>query len=142
MTLQILLFLESLGTGELLLILVFVLFFFGSKKIPELARGLGKGMREMNDAVRGIREEITSHTSFDEERKMVEGRPPCVVRLVGYDNAKVAHHLLRKGAVANATSERLYGGNDKRLFPLKAASPDQPNISLPDRKSTRLNSSH
>ncbi|MFM7902051.1 MAG: twin-arginine translocase TatA/TatE family subunit, partial [Bacteroidota bacterium] len=48
-----LLFLESIGTGELLVILLFVLMFFGSKKIPELARGLGKGMREMNDAMRG-----------------------------------------------------------------------------------------
>lgn len=52
------LFLESLGGGELLLILVFVLIFFGSKNIPSLARGLGKGIREMKDAMNGVQNEI------------------------------------------------------------------------------------
>jgi sec-independent protein translocase protein TatA len=36
----------NLGGGEILLILVFVLIFFGPKKIPEIAQGLGKGIRE------------------------------------------------------------------------------------------------
>ena len=41
-----------------MLILFFVLIFFGSKKIPELARGLGKGIREFKDASAGIKREI------------------------------------------------------------------------------------
>ena len=68
----VLLFLESIGTGELLLILLFVLFFFGSKKIPELARGLGKGMREMKDAMQGIQNDIRDGVNLEEEKKMVE----------------------------------------------------------------------
>jgi len=68
----IILFLESIGTGELILILLFVLFFFGSKKIPELARGLGKGMREMNDAVQGIQKDIRDGVDLNEEKKMIE----------------------------------------------------------------------
>lgn len=68
----ILLFLESLGTGELIVILLFVLFFFGSKKIPELARGLGKGMREMKDAVQGIEREIKEGVDLETEKKMIE----------------------------------------------------------------------
>ena len=48
----------DIGGGELFLIMMFVLVFFGSKKIPELARGLGKGMREFKDASAGIRREI------------------------------------------------------------------------------------
>jgi sec-independent protein translocase protein TatA len=56
--LGILLFLESLGGGELLLIMVFILIFFGSKSIPGLARGLGKGIREMKDAMNGVQQEI------------------------------------------------------------------------------------
>jgi sec-independent protein translocase protein TatA len=68
----ILLFLESLGTGELIVILLFVLFFFGSKKIPELARGLGKGMREMKDAVQGIEREIKEGADLEAEKKMIE----------------------------------------------------------------------
>lgn len=53
-----LLFLNSLGGGELMLILLVVLLFFGANKIPELARGLGKGIREFKDAADGIQREI------------------------------------------------------------------------------------
>jgi sec-independent protein translocase protein TatA len=52
------LFLESLGGGELLVILLFVLLFFGSKNIPNLARGLGRGIREFKDAMNGVQSEI------------------------------------------------------------------------------------
>lgn len=58
MQIGILLFLESLGGGELVLILLFVLMFFGSKNIPSLARGLGKGIREVKDAMSGVQSEI------------------------------------------------------------------------------------
>lgn len=54
----ILLFLESLGGGEVILILIFILMFFGSKNIPGLARGLGKGIREVKDAMSGVQSEI------------------------------------------------------------------------------------
>jgi sec-independent protein translocase protein TatA len=54
----IILFLESLGGGELMVIMLFVLLFFGSKKIPDLARGLGKGMREFKTAMNGVQDEI------------------------------------------------------------------------------------
>jgi TatA/E family protein of Tat protein translocase len=54
----VILFLESLGGGELLVIMLFILIFFGSGKIPELARGLGKGMREIKDAMNGVQSEI------------------------------------------------------------------------------------
>ncbi|WP_078014325.1 twin-arginine translocase TatA/TatE family subunit [Hymenobacter sp. CRA2] len=53
-----LLFLGDLGGGEILLIMVVILIFFGANKIPELARGLGKGIREFKDASREIRSEI------------------------------------------------------------------------------------
>ncbi len=58
MIVAIILFLESLGGGELLVILLFVLLFFGSKNIPGLARGLGKGIREFKDAMNGVQSEI------------------------------------------------------------------------------------
>ncbi|WP_349315091.1 twin-arginine translocase TatA/TatE family subunit [Chitinophaga sp. MM2321] len=44
--------------SELLLIAVVVLLLFGGKKIPELMRGLGKGIREFNDAKNNVRQEI------------------------------------------------------------------------------------
>lgn len=43
-----------LGTPEIILIVVALLLLFGGKKIPELMRGLGKGMREFKDASKGV----------------------------------------------------------------------------------------
>ncbi|MFL5774258.1 MAG: twin-arginine translocase TatA/TatE family subunit [Flavisolibacter sp.] len=47
-----------LGFNEILIILVIVLLLFGGKKIPELMRGLGRGIREFNDAKTNVRKEI------------------------------------------------------------------------------------
>lgn len=48
----------SLGWNEILLILLVILLLFGGRKIPELMRGLGKGIREFNDAKSNVRREI------------------------------------------------------------------------------------
>jgi sec-independent protein translocase protein TatA len=48
----------SFGATELMLILLVVLIFFGAKKIPELAQGLGKGIREFKKASKDIEEGI------------------------------------------------------------------------------------
>lgn len=53
-----LLFLGSLGGGEIAIIIFVLLLMFGGKKIPELARGLGKGIREFKDATKGVKDEI------------------------------------------------------------------------------------
>jgi sec-independent protein translocase protein TatA len=55
----------GLGTTEMVLILVVVLFFFGAKKLPELARGLGKGIREFKDATKEVKENIEKAASDD-----------------------------------------------------------------------------
>jgi sec-independent protein translocase protein TatA len=47
-----------LGTQEIIIILVIVLLLFGGRKIPELMRGLGKGIREFNDAKSNVTKEI------------------------------------------------------------------------------------
>jgi sec-independent protein translocase protein TatA len=48
----------NLGGGEIFVILLVVLIFFGAKRIPELAKGLGKGMREFKDAMNGVENEV------------------------------------------------------------------------------------
>ncbi|RFP66078.1 twin-arginine translocase TatA/TatE family subunit [Hymenobacter lapidiphilus] len=55
------LFLGDIGGAELMLIMVVILIFFGANKIPELARGLGKGIREFKDASREIRSEVENY---------------------------------------------------------------------------------
>lgn len=72
MNLCTLLFLESLGGGELLVILLFILLFFGSKNIPNLARGLGKGIREMKDAMNGVQSEIRQGMYEVEKQARIE----------------------------------------------------------------------
>ena len=51
-----------IGGPEILIILLFVVLFFGANKIPELARGLGKAMRELKDASNEIKKDIRDST--------------------------------------------------------------------------------
>ncbi len=48
----------NLGGGEIFLILMVILLFFGSKRIPELAKGFRKGMREFKNGMGGIKREV------------------------------------------------------------------------------------
>ena len=48
----------NLGAGEIILILLVVLILFGAKKIPELAKGLGKGMSEFKKGLKEVGDEI------------------------------------------------------------------------------------
>jgi sec-independent protein translocase protein TatA len=50
----------NLGGGEIILILALVLILFGAKKLPELAKGLGTGIKEFKKATRDVTEEISS----------------------------------------------------------------------------------
>lgn len=50
----------NLGATEIILIVLVILVFFGAKKIPELAQGLGKGIREFRKATREIETDITT----------------------------------------------------------------------------------
>ncbi len=61
----ILAFIGGLGGWEILLIVLVLLIFFGAKRIPELAKGLGKGIKEFKDATKEIKDEIEegSHTT-------------------------------------------------------------------------------
>ncbi len=53
-------FIEGLGGPELVMVLFVVLLLFGANRLPELARGLGKAMREVKKATSGVEEEIRS----------------------------------------------------------------------------------
>ncbi|MBV8388428.1 MAG: twin-arginine translocase TatA/TatE family subunit [Mucilaginibacter sp.] len=56
----------SLGAPEIILIIIAILILFGGKKIPELMKGLGKGMKEFKDAQNG---ESSNPTNTTEEKK-------------------------------------------------------------------------
>jgi sec-independent protein translocase protein TatA len=58
MNLGIFLFLGNLGGAEIFIIVFVILLLFGAKKLPELARGLGKGIREFKDATKDVKDNI------------------------------------------------------------------------------------
>lgn len=53
-----LLFFGNLGTGEIIIIAIIVLLLFGGRKIPELMKGLGKGIKNFKEGVKGVEDEI------------------------------------------------------------------------------------
>jgi sec-independent protein translocase protein TatA len=59
----------NIGSGELILIIVAFIIFFGAKKIPELAQGLGKGIREFRKAARDIQDDVNNEQKTLEDKK-------------------------------------------------------------------------
>jgi sec-independent protein translocase protein TatA len=57
------------GAPEIILILVIVVLFFGGKKIPELMKGLGKGVKEFKDASKGENTTAETSTEISKEEK-------------------------------------------------------------------------
>jgi len=59
----------GLGGGEIILILFIILLLFGAKKLPELAKGLGKGINEFKKASNEIKEEVEKAVTEEKEKK-------------------------------------------------------------------------
>jgi sec-independent protein translocase protein TatA len=57
--------LENIGGSELLLVLLVIFLLFGPKKLPELGKSLGKGMREFRNAMNGMKKDIEQATKID-----------------------------------------------------------------------------
>jgi len=64
---MILAFFGGMGTWEAILIFLAIVLLFGAKRIPELARGLGKGIREFKDASREVKKEIEEDSSQEKK---------------------------------------------------------------------------
>lgn len=67
-----LMFLGNLGTGEILLIALVVLLLFGGKKIPELMRGIGKGVKSFKDGLNDVENEIKKDGTKDEKQDLLK----------------------------------------------------------------------
>ncbi len=68
----VLLFFSNLFSSDMIIILVVALFLFGGEKLPEIARGLGKGIRDFKDASEGVKREINNQINSYEEKKAEE----------------------------------------------------------------------
>lgn len=85
----------NMGGGEMMLIMVAVLLLFGGKKLPELARGLGKGIREFKDASEGVKREIhrnINSVTNEEELKQED------------ENHALRHHPVEEEAPIQSTN--------------------------------------
>jgi sec-independent protein translocase protein TatA len=65
-----------LGGWEIVLILAVVLILFGAKKLPELAKGLGQGIREFKKASNEVTQEIQRAGEYDDAHRQVQYRAP------------------------------------------------------------------
>ncbi len=63
----------NLGATEIILIVLVILIFFGAKKIPELAQGLGKGIREFRKATREIEDNIQNEVRKGDDKSENKG---------------------------------------------------------------------
>ena len=64
-----LLFLGNIGTGEIILIALVILLLYGGKKIPELMKGIGKGVKRLKDGMHESEKDITDEPQKTEETK-------------------------------------------------------------------------
>lgn len=63
----------GIGGGEMFVIILVALMLFGSDKIPEIARTLGKGMRQLKDATNDIKHEISKSAEIDDIKNTFTG---------------------------------------------------------------------
>jgi sec-independent protein translocase protein TatA len=77
----VLLFL-NIGSSEMVLIVFVALLLFGGEKLPEIARGLGKGIRDFKDASEGVKREINNQINNYEEKRDEDKRTEDAIKAV------------------------------------------------------------
>jgi sec-independent protein translocase protein TatA len=93
------LFAAFFGGWEIVLILAVVLILFGAKKLPELAKGLGQGIKEFKKATRDVTEEIQSAVDQDD----YNSPPP---RKIDYSEQKSLPENAESKAVPHSTEQK------------------------------------
>jgi sec-independent protein translocase protein TatA len=64
-----LLIFQNLGATEIIILAFVILLLFGGKKIPELMKGIGKGVKNFKDGVKGLEDDINLHDTNTPEKK-------------------------------------------------------------------------
>ena len=59
----------TIGTTEIIIILILVLLLFGGRKIPELMKGLGKGVKNFKDGINGVDEDLNEKKEQEKQSK-------------------------------------------------------------------------
>ncbi len=139
----------NMGGSEIILILGVVLLLFGGKKLPELARGLGKGIREFKEASDGVKREIHRNINAmdldkeEEQRTATELQNAAIAPVVVAD----AHELvtpvseevvnsIESSVDTNEVASELNTGSDLAAV-AEDFSPPAAKISVPDEVETK-----
>jgi len=84
----------DIGGGEIMLIMFVALLLFGGDKLPQLARGLGKGIRDFKDASEGVKREISNQIDSYESKKTEPATPPVQEALPAHEEVPaIAAHV-------------------------------------------------
>jgi sec-independent protein translocase protein TatA len=95
-----LLFLEGIGMSEILVIGLFMLIFFGAKKLPDFMQGLGKGVREFKNSVRDVQSSIENDEPAPKPKPRVTTTPTSTVaKSESLTNEMVAKATPEEGVV-------------------------------------------
>lgn len=97
----------NIGTQEMILIVIVMLLLFGGKKLPELARGLGRGIREFKDASEGIKKEISDQiNNFEKDLDVtVEDKPKATTTVDATPAEPTIEEVETKDEVASVEEE-------------------------------------
>lgn len=102
----------NIGTSEMLLIVFVALLLFGGKKLPELARGLGRGIREFKDASETIKRDISQQINDFENDLQVKD-------LIQDEKKDASHHATpeNKSTPSEQNNSESNGSTDKNQIP-------------------------
>lgn len=116
-----LLFLESIGIGEIVVIFFFILIFFGADSIPGIARKLGRGIRQIKDMTQDIQDEITKVT-YD-MRKDLKANEALKDAKEAFENPakKIAKNLNQEGGeISKALNNSIRFEKKKPITPVSS----------------------
>jgi sec-independent protein translocase protein TatA len=67
----------DLGPQEIIVVLLIALLLFGAKRLPEIGKGMGKGIKEFRDATKGLTDDVKAGMQDDDKPKPVDPAPPA-----------------------------------------------------------------
>ncbi len=101
----------NIGSSEMVLIVFVALLLFGGEKLPEIARGLGKGIRDFKDASEGVKREINNQINNFEEKREEEKR----VEQATAENQQTAQNQTSEGSTRFQPVENTVPVNDSHF---------------------------